>query len=303
MNHRPSRDKVVGILYPGEMGSAFGRLLVDAGFKVVTTLEARSPRTAGLSARADLQVLPSFREVVQISDIVVSLVPPSEALGVAKRYSELAHLGAENQVFIDANSISPATAGRINSLITGQRKRFIDAAIQGLASRVATRGVLLLSGAGCQEVADLFAGIIKIRLLGEIPGRASACKLIISGMPKGIVALFLELSAAAEELDLLDEVLAGLRDLYPELMEVMDRLLPTYPTHAGRRSEEIGELEQTLASVGLKPQMVREAGRITADIDGLGLSAEKEFDGWTAQDVIKSVNHHGLFRDKKDQNP
>jgi hypothetical protein len=57
-------DPTVGILYPGEMGAALGRLLREDGVRVVTTLEGRSPRTRRLCAEAGLSVLGSLAEVL-----------------------------------------------------------------------------------------------------------------------------------------------------------------------------------------------------------------------------------------------
>ena len=296
--HR-SNGRVVGILYAGEMGSALGQLLADAGFKVISTLEGRGLRTSRLCRQAGLEVVSSFREVVIASDIIISLVPPSSALSVARRYCEHAWQGPESQVFIDANSISPETALQINSLVAGLKRSFADAAIQGMASRLPGGAILLLSGDKAHEVADLFAGIVKTKVLGETAGRASAYKMITSGLSKGIVALFLELAAAANELGLLDEVLAGLKEFYPGQMEMLDRLLPTYPLHAKRRGDEMEELERTILALGLEPRMIREVRRTTVAIGDLGLAQPcppTETEGLTMRELIEGINAHQLFR-------
>src|SRR6267378_3056539 len=49
----------IGVLYPGELGSTFAKLLVESGFRVVTTLEGRSLRTRKLCHDAGLNVLDS----------------------------------------------------------------------------------------------------------------------------------------------------------------------------------------------------------------------------------------------------
>jgi 3-hydroxyisobutyrate dehydrogenase-like beta-hydroxyacid dehydrogenase len=292
--------RVVGIISPGEMGAALGKLLASAGLRVVTTLEERGPRTARLCLEAGLEVADSFPEVVRLADALISVVPPACALRVAELYCEFAALGPEHQIFVDANSVSPATLNQINTLVVERHKSFVDAAIQGLASRLSAAGILLLSGSRAPEVAELFAGALKIRVLGEAPGRASAYKLVMSGIPKGLVALFLELSLAANELGLLDDFLTGLNDLYPGLMEVIDRLLPTYPQHAERRGDELFELERTIQSLGLQPRLISESRRLTATLGRLELSArhpEKQQDGWTTRDLIEAASLHRLTKD------
>ena len=69
---RRSGGRIVGVLYAGEMGSALGKLLADAGFKVISTLQGRGARTSGLCHQAGLEVVSSFREVVVASDVIIS---------------------------------------------------------------------------------------------------------------------------------------------------------------------------------------------------------------------------------------
>ena len=44
----------IGILSPGDMGSAVGKVLIDNGYKVFTNLEGRSERTKKLSEKPGL---------------------------------------------------------------------------------------------------------------------------------------------------------------------------------------------------------------------------------------------------------
>src|SRR5947209_1060988 len=103
--HRPAAF-TIGILYPGELGAALGRLLAGAGLAVVTTVEGRSPRTIALCREAGLPVVPSAQEVVERADLVLSVVPPARALDVARRVAELRTKNAR-PIYVDLNSISP----------------------------------------------------------------------------------------------------------------------------------------------------------------------------------------------------
>src|ERR1700731_211084 len=78
------RQSTIGILYSGEMGSSFGKLLCEAGFHVITTVEGRSPRTHRLCYEAGLNVVGSLGEVLEQSDVLMSLVSPGAALSVAR---------------------------------------------------------------------------------------------------------------------------------------------------------------------------------------------------------------------------
>ena len=81
----------------------------------------------------------------------------------------------------------------------------------------------------------------------------------MAGLNKGLAALFLEMSQVASAANLVDELLEGYRTAYPGVMDVIDRLLPTYPQHAARRAQEMEELEQTIRNLGLRPCVTRGA--------------------------------------------
>src|SRR5947207_11017390 len=133
-NPRPT----VGILYPGDMGSSLGKLLAEAGFSVVTTLEGRSPRTCRLCEAAGLTVLGSLRDVVRTSAVVFSVVPPAAAREVAEHYCILAHLASRDAVYVDANPVSPAAAVATAELVRAAGVGFVDGAIHGVAAQLGT---------------------------------------------------------------------------------------------------------------------------------------------------------------------
>ena len=289
----------IGILYPGELGSSLGRLLSAAGFRVVTTLEGRGSRTCRLCRDAGLEVLGSLSQVVRASNVVISLVTPAAALDVAEHFCDCVHLTARSPVFIDANSISPNAANRIFRIVSRSRCRFVDASIHGLASRLQHQGTMYLSGRDGQAIAELFAPVVRTKFLGEAPGTASALKMLMAGMSKGLVALFLEMGVAARQLGLLDELLASYREYYPGIMTALDRLVPTYPQHAARRGEEMSELEQTMLFMSLLPNMISGARQTITDVDQLQL-AEHKIDAhtseWSVAEVIEVIHQLGGFR-------
>ena len=75
----------------------------------------------------------------------------------------------------------------------------MDAAVNGLAHNAASSGTLFLSGPRAAEVARLFAGTMRVQELGSEPGSASAMKMLLGGLSKGLCALFLELALLARE--------------------------------------------------------------------------------------------------------
>jgi len=254
----------IGVLYPGEMGATLGRLLAARDVAVVTTLAGRSPRTRGLCAAAGLPVLDSVADVAAAADIVMSLVPPSAAVATAQDFLDQRPAGARATLYVDANSISPQTAAEIARLLQEHGVSFVDASIRGLAASVASHGILYVSGVRGAEIAALFDPCLRVQYLGDVPGRASMLKMLMGGMSKGLAALFLQVTLAAREAELLDEFLAGCRQYYPDVVAAMEQVLPTYPQHAGRRTEEMMEVERAMSDLDIRPGIVAEAKRLFA---------------------------------------
>jgi 3-hydroxyisobutyrate dehydrogenase-like beta-hydroxyacid dehydrogenase len=195
-------------------------------------------------------------DVVRASNVVISLVPPAAATSVATAYRELAHLAPASVIYVDANSIRPELAARMATDVGSKGGSFVDAAINGLAANLESSGTLFLSGGRAGEVARLFDGSIRVRTLGDEPGRASAMKMLLAGISKGISALMLELALVAQRHDMLDEMLEATALIYPDVAALAERMLPTYGRHAGRRATEMAELEQTVRTAGLEPCVV-----------------------------------------------
>lgn len=246
----------VGVLYPGEMGAAVAALLHSRGVAVATTVRGRSAATADLARPSGAVLLDSFQEVVHGSDVLISLVVPSAAEQVAADYCAAARLAPRGAIYVDANSISPGRAARIAERIEAAGRSFVDASINGLAKNLAASGTLFLSGRRAGEVARLFEGAARVKVLGAEVGRASAMKMLLGGLSKGLCALFAELAVLAHEQGMLDELLETVGRTYGGVASVAERMLPTYARHAGRRHTEMGELEATARAAGLTPRVV-----------------------------------------------
>jgi hypothetical protein len=73
-------------------------------------------------------------------------------------------------------------------------------------------------------------------------------------------------------------------------------MLPTYPRHAGRRAEEMGELEDAIGAVGLQSQMVQAARQITSLIAEADLGQHPGELPWTADRVLEALHSSGAFQ-------
>lgn len=280
----------IAILYPGEMGSSLGKLLAEAGHRVLTTTEGRSNRTRELCRQAGLTSLSSTSELFEQSDVILSLVSPASAPQVARNVARIAERSSHRPLYVDANSISPHAACEIAAVMRSAGMGFVDGCILGLASQLRQRGAIYLSGSRTAEVMPLFASFMRARVAGTDPGQASALKMIISGIPKGLSALFVEALLFAREMGLLEEALATFEETYPALMEVVKRMLPTYPQHAARRCEELREVQQTMLASGVSPRMVSAACDVTCNLSTVDWGDTREATQWTVSDVIEQLH-------------
>jgi 3-hydroxyisobutyrate dehydrogenase-like beta-hydroxyacid dehydrogenase len=292
----------IGILFPGEMGAALATALSRAGLRVLTTVDDRSARTRRLCQDAGLETLPSLVDVVASSQVVVSLVPPCAAVALAADYRKSVKGLPNPPLFIDANSISPVTALEIAALLAEARLDFVDAAIYGLASQLGSRGTMFLSGPSAPRVAEWFGRAVRVQVVGAEPGKASTMKSLVAGLNKGLAALFLEMGLLACAADMLPELLESYRNFYPGLMEVVDRLVPTYPQHAGRRRQELEELERTMKSFGLTPCVVRGSRQFIAAVADARLAdchAGPEPQHWTPAEVLAALSRHHVIHERQ----
>ena len=252
----------VGILFCGEMGSAFGRLLRKGGLRVITTCQGRSRATEERARSSGIEILPRLDDVVAQSQFVFSFVLPSAAVDVAKRYISCHQMRPQDSVFVEANSIGLETLEQIDRLMVEQNIPLVDAAIHGVAHRIEDLGVLYISGPKAGSIEAICRGLLQVNWLGVHIGSASRMKLLMSAVAKGLAALFLEVGALAERADMLKSFMESCHHFYPSLMTVIERILPTYPRHAARRVGEIRDIEQMGRALHLRLGMTHEAGEL-----------------------------------------
>lgn len=278
----------IGILYPGELGAALGRLLIGNGLRVVTTLDGRSPRTSRLCRAAELTVLDSLKDVVRQANVLISVVLPDIAETVAKQISDLPHLSPPDAIYVDVNSIGPELAVWLDAKIAASGRAFVDASLRGPAGNLASGATLYLSGQRAGDVAELFAGTMRVRVLGPEPGRASAMKMILTGLPKGIAALFVEVAALAQRQGMLKEMYEEVARFNPDVLAAAERMLPTYPQHAARRAIEIRELEETCHAVGQEPCMFAAIRRLFEAFAAVPFDTETN-NQWTIASIVEQL--------------
>lgn len=262
----PDSPRCIGVLHCGELGGALAGLLRESGRRVVTSGAGRSERTVLRARAAGVELLSTLGEVVDESDVVISLVHPDAALEVARSYASEARAHRRGGLFVDANSIGVSQLAAIEEVITASGAGFVDAAIHGGATRLRDLAVVYLSGRRATELAGLFEPLLRVRVLGERAGQATQLKLLLAGTSKTLNMLFLEMSIVAEKAGVLPTFLEEYGRFYPGLQTAIERMLPTYPEHAARRTRELAAVEKLAEATGARCRITRASAELLTEV-------------------------------------
>ncbi|HEY1362457.1 MAG TPA: NAD(P)-binding domain-containing protein, partial [Xanthobacteraceae bacterium] len=75
----------IAVIAPGMMGAAVGRRLVDHGLTVLTSLAGRSADTLSRAKAAGMT--PASDSEIAATDFILSILPPGDAVGLARRFA------------------------------------------------------------------------------------------------------------------------------------------------------------------------------------------------------------------------
>ncbi|HEV8672343.1 MAG TPA: DUF1932 domain-containing protein [Candidatus Limnocylindria bacterium] len=262
--------RTVAVISPGDMGQAVGTLLAQNGVRVVTCLAGRSDRTRALAQAAGFIDLPSLAGLVRESELLLSIVPPAQAAGVASDVA--AALGATRArlTYVDCNAIAPRTAREVAAVIAATGSGFVDAGIVGGPPRDAPSPRFYASGPDRASFGALREAGLDVRLLGAEVGEASAVKMCYAALTKGTTAIATELLVAARKLGVYDALVLELRESQATQAKRMADAVPAMPGKAHRWIAEMEEIARTFEDVGLTPlifQGAAEMYRLTAGSD------------------------------------
>ncbi len=246
-----SGPRTVAILMPGDMGHAVGRALLQHGYDVITALASRSPRTAGLSRAGGLRDVGTLADVARAADLVLSILPPAQALRQAEDFAGAADGLTQKPVYVDCNAISPATAQEIGNIAAESNLPFIDAGIIGLAPGKGTATRFYVSGTDTAAMESLNGKGIEVIPMGPEVGKASAIKMVYAGLTKGTWTLHTAVLMAAEKLGVRQELTSEFAFSQKSTLAGMERLVPRLPADAGRWIGEMEEIAATFAEAGV----------------------------------------------------
>jgi putative dehydrogenase len=213
---------VVAIHSPGAMGSAISMRLVEHGVRVLTSLDGRSAATIERARAAGMEDVSA--KSISTADLILSIVPPGEAVALAKELVTHLSESRHKPVFIDCNALSPETKTEVAVTLAETGCDFIDGAIIGAPPRPGEKGPrIYVSGEQSDRASVLGALGLDLRQIDGPVGAAAALKMSYSGISKGLTAIGAAMILAASR--------SGCsRDLYLELGESLPQLLSRFET-------------------------------------------------------------------------
>jgi 3-hydroxyisobutyrate dehydrogenase-like beta-hydroxyacid dehydrogenase len=251
----------VGILHPGSMGAAVAGCATANAAEVLWCDAGRSAASAARAAAFGLTPVSALPELLDRSDIVISLCPPAAAEDLARDVAEHAFTG----VYVEANAINPERVQRIAELLQ-PGATVVDGGVVGSPPVGGKTPTLYLSGLvdATARVEALFANTaVQAAVLGTEVGKASALKLSYASFQKtSRVLVALAVGMAREH------------GVDQELLEVASRRTDSYlaepeyvaktAARAWRWGPELEEAADALAAAGLPPEMLRAAASTLA---------------------------------------
>jgi 3-hydroxyisobutyrate dehydrogenase-like beta-hydroxyacid dehydrogenase len=179
------------------------------------------------------------------SAVIVSVCPPHAALDVARQVAGFRGL------YLDANAISPATAGEVAAIVAAGGAGYVDGGIIGPPPVAPELTRLYLSGPRAAEVQALFGGTdVDARVIPS-PGSASAVKMAYASWTKGSAALLLAARALARA-EGVEPVLLGEWGISQPGLERRSAAAAGSATAKGWRwVAEMEEIAATMAAAGL----------------------------------------------------
>ena len=254
--------KTIAILSPGDMGHGVGKALGEHGYDVITCLDGRSDRTRQLAAAGGFRDVPDLADMVTQADLIMSILVPAQALGVAQAVADTLREANLSRPFADCNAVSPQTAERMNSIISAAGGEYIDGGIIGGSPAHGAVPRIYISGPSASLMDELDGKGISVPNLGPEIGRASGIKMCYASMTKGTSAIRVAMLTAAQSLGLYDELVAELSGSQQGPLSAMESGIPGLPSNAGRWIGEMEEIAATFDAVGVTPHFHQGAAEI-----------------------------------------
>jgi 3-hydroxyisobutyrate dehydrogenase-like beta-hydroxyacid dehydrogenase len=268
---KPNVTPTVSIIAPGNMGAAVAKRLTENKVTVLTALSGRSKASLERAQDAGMHGV-SDRELAE-ADFLLSIVPPGDALALAKRLAEVLTTANKKPIYVECNAVSPQTMTGIADVVKTTGCAFVGAGIIGPPPKPGTTNTkFYAAGPHAKDFAVLNDYGLIVRVLEGPLTAASALKMSYAGITKGFTALGASMMLAATRGGSAEALRAELAESQPALFGYLTRQMPAMYSKAYRWVAEMNEISDFIGDDRAEHAMLEAAGqlyeRLAADFDG-----------------------------------
>src|SRR5689334_9098486 len=266
-----SAAPTVAVVAPGNMGAGVGRRLTENKVMVLTSIAGRSEESAKRAREAGMQ--PVEDRTLAEADFFLSIIPPGDALGLAKRLAPVLTAANKKPLYVDCNAVSPPTVQKIADEIATTGCPFVGAGIIGPPPKPgSTNTKIYASGSAAADLAILNDCGLIVRVLDGPLTAASALKMSYAGITKGFTALGAAMMLAASRGSSAEALKAELAESRPDLLRYLSNQVPSMYSKAYRWVAELDEIATFVGEEFPERDMLQAAARlydrIAEDFDG-----------------------------------
>jgi 3-hydroxyisobutyrate dehydrogenase-like beta-hydroxyacid dehydrogenase len=182
-------------------------------------------------------------ETITTADIILSIVPPGQAVALAEGFVTLLKESRHKPVFIDGNALSPETKTQVAVTLAQTGCDVIDGAIIGSPPRPGEKGPrFYVSGEESGRASVLRKLGLDLRQIDGPIGAAAALKMSYAGITKGLMALAAAMLLAASRSGASTELYRELGESLPQLLSRFEIEIPVMYPKAYRWVAEMREI-------------------------------------------------------------
>ncbi|HEX5320235.1 MAG TPA: DUF1932 domain-containing protein [Stellaceae bacterium] len=277
---------VVAVVAQGKMGAGVGKRLHEKGAEVRTLLSGRSAASAERAKAAGMVAAKDEKALVDGADFFLSILPPGEAVALAKQMAPALTALAKKPVYVDCNAVSPQTAQEIAAAIAPTGADFVDGGIIGGPPREGYSPGIYASGPAVEKTRGIRDYGIDWRIIDGPVGAASGLKMSYAGITKGTTAIAAAMLLGAARFGCGEALIAELSASQPEMLKRMRGSIPGMYDKAYRW---VGEMEEISDFLGANKPSADMYAAIARLYDFLA-AEEADAGGGSPDNAIKSLD-------------
>ena len=253
----------IGLLGYGEAGKILAEEFARHSRVAVRAYDILFPAPAFLAKSAQAAASVGVTAVAGLDafcnqcEIIISVVTADQAVAAAEAAARYLKAG---QLFLDFNSVAPATKRAAAAFIEASRAAYVDCAVMATVPGAGLAVPILAGGKAARRAADLLNPFgMRIEIVSDEIGRASATKLCRSIVIKGMEALMVDFSAAAQQSGVFEDVVLSLDATFPTLnfAALAATMRGRGEQHGNRRAADRREAATMLDGLGLGGDLAR----------------------------------------------